>query len=45
MEPLAPLLETYLPPAECEAIACAAQFRAEAHEGQYRKTGEPYVSQ
>lgn len=44
MESLTALLEIYLPPAECEAVNHAAQFSAEAHKGQYRKTGEPYVS-
>lgn len=44
MESLAPLLETYLPPDECVAVSEAVRFSSEAHQGQYRKTGEPYVT-
>lgn len=44
MESLTPLLETYLTPAECVAIERAAEFSADAHQGQYRKTGEAYIS-
>ncbi len=44
MESLTPFLEPYLPPADCEAVESAVQFSARAHQGQFRKTGEPYVS-
>ena len=44
LESLSPLVETYLPPAECLAIVRATNFSAEAHKGQLRKTGEPYVT-
>lgn len=44
LESLTPLVEIYLPPAECLAIVRATEFSAEAHQGQFRKTGEPYVT-
>jgi (p)ppGpp synthase/HD superfamily hydrolase len=37
-------LETYLPAAQVETIMRAYEFGADAHEGQKRKTGEPYIS-
>ncbi len=37
-------LETYLPKEQVETIMQAYEFGAEAHEGQKRKTGEPYIS-
>jgi len=33
----------YLNPAEARAVADAVAFAVEAHAGQYRKSGEPYV--
>lgn len=36
-------LETYLPPDQVREIYRAYLFGAEAHEGQLRKTGEPYI--
>ncbi|MCP5327623.1 MAG: RelA/SpoT family protein [Sinobacteraceae bacterium] len=36
--------EAYLPPDQVERIRVAAEFGAEAHRGQKRKTGEPYIS-
>ena len=44
MESLTPFIETYLPPAECDAVNRACEYSAVAHQGQYRKTGEPYIS-
>ena len=40
---LCDLLETYLQPAQVKEIYQAYLFSAEAHEGQKRLTGEPYV--
>ncbi len=37
-------LESYLPGAQIERIAEAYKFGAAAHEGQTRKTGEPYIT-
>jgi RelA/SpoT family (p)ppGpp synthetase len=37
-------LESYLPSEQVEAVMRAYEFGAEAHEGQTRKTGEPYIS-
>ena len=34
----------YLPPEQVERIRVAAEFGAQAHEGQKRKTGEPYIA-
>ncbi len=36
-------LETYLQPAQIREVYRAYLFSAEAHEGQRRKTGEPYI--
>ena len=36
--------EAYLPPDQVERIRLAAEFGAEAHRGQKRKTGEPYIA-
>jgi guanosine-3',5'-bis(diphosphate) 3'-pyrophosphohydrolase len=36
--------ETYLPPEQVERIRQAAEFGAEAHQGQKRLSGEPYIS-
>jgi RelA/SpoT family (p)ppGpp synthetase len=36
--------ETYLPPEQVERIRQAAEFGAEAHLGQKRLSGEPYIS-
>ena len=40
---LCDLLETYLQPAQVKEIYQAYLFSAEAHDGQKRLTGEPYV--
>jgi RelA/SpoT family (p)ppGpp synthetase len=37
-------LYTYLPQADIERILAAYEFSASAHQGQTRKSGEPYVS-
>ena len=37
-------LETYMTPEQIEPIAQAYKFGAEAHEGQTRMSGEPYIS-
>ena len=34
----------YLPPEQVERIRAAAEFGADAHRGQRRKTGEPYIA-
>ena len=34
----------YLPPEQVERVRSAAEFGAQAHEGQKRKTGEPYIA-
>lgn len=40
---LCSVLASYLEPAQIEAVRQAAYFSAEAHAGQRRKSGEPYV--
>jgi RelA/SpoT family (p)ppGpp synthetase len=37
-------LESYLPPEQVERVQQAYEFSAEAHRGQKRKSGEPYIS-
>lgn len=37
-------LETYLPPAQVDRIRDAYEFGADAHEGQKRRSGEPYIA-
>jgi guanosine-3',5'-bis(diphosphate) 3'-pyrophosphohydrolase len=37
-------LEKYLPAEQVEAVLSAYEYGAAAHEGQTRKTGEPYIS-
>src|SRR5690606_17453641 len=37
-------LETYLPPAQVDRVRDAYEFGAQAHEGQKRLTGEPYIA-
>jgi GTP diphosphokinase / guanosine-3',5'-bis(diphosphate) 3'-diphosphatase len=37
-------LETYLPPAQVERVRDAYEFGAQAHEGQKRLSGEPYIA-
>ena len=37
-------LEAYLPEKQVETIARAYEYGADAHDGQTRKTGEPYIS-
>ena len=37
-------LEAYLPEEQVETVVRAYEFGADAHEGQTRKTGEPYIS-
>jgi len=41
-----PLIDkiSYLPDDQIEAIKLAVEFSAHAHEGQYRRSGEPYVT-
>ena len=38
------ILEPYLPPEQIDRVARAYQFGADAHAGQTRKTGEPYIT-
>ena len=38
------ILEPYLPPDQIDRVAKAYQFGADAHAGQTRKTGEPYIT-
>ncbi|MEN8129251.1 MAG: bifunctional GTP diphosphokinase/guanosine-3',5'-bis pyrophosphate 3'-pyrophosphohydrolase [Pseudomonadota bacterium] len=40
---LCSILETYLEPVEVREVYCAYLYGAEAHEGQTRLTGEPYI--
>lgn len=40
---LCALLETYLPPEQIDKVRRAYEFGARMHEGQYRKSGEPYI--
>ncbi len=40
---LCALLETYLPPNKVQEVYRAYLFSAEAHQGQHRLTGEPYI--
>jgi len=37
-------LETYLPPEEVERVQAAYDFAFQAHEGQRRRSGEPYIT-
>ena len=37
-------LESYLPPEQVDLVARAYEFGARAHEGQKRKSGEPYIT-
>ena len=37
-------METRVPAEDLERIRAAYEFAAEAHKGQFRKTGEPYIS-
>ena len=37
-------LESYLPPAQVDRVRDAYEFGAEAHEGQKRLSGEPYIA-
>ena len=37
-------VSSYLPPDQVERIRTAAEFGAEAHQGQKRLSGEPYIS-
>jgi len=41
---LCTLLEGYLEPDQVKEVYRAYLFGAEAHEGQYRLSGEPYIS-
>ena len=44
MRHLIDTLQTYLPQEQIDIVVRAYEFGAEAHEGQTRKTGEPYIS-
>jgi (p)ppGpp synthase/HD superfamily hydrolase len=44
MRHLVDTLQTYLPQEQIDTIIRAYEFGAEVHEGQTRKTGEPYIS-
>ena len=37
-------LETYLPPADLPSITAAYEFSAKAHQGQHRRSGDPYIT-
>ncbi len=39
-----PLLKSYLNPADTECVLAAYRYSAQAHTGQTRKTGEPYIT-
>jgi GTP pyrophosphokinase len=41
---LVPRLEAYLPAEDIPSIASAYEFSAKAHEGQQRRSGEPYIT-
>lgn len=43
IDELCSVLASYLEPVQIEAVREAAFFAAQAHVGQYRKSGEPYV--
>ena len=40
---LSKTIGTYLQPEQVNKVQLAYQFSAEAHEGQKRKSGEPYI--
>jgi (p)ppGpp synthase/HD superfamily hydrolase len=44
MRHLVDALQTYLPQEQIDTVVRAYEFGAAAHEGQTRKTGEPYIS-
>ena len=44
IDDLAERLASYLEPDQIDQVRRAYSFAAEAHEGQYRKSGEPYSS-
>ncbi len=44
LEELLAVVSTYLPSEQAQRIETAAEFAAEAHRGQKRKTGEPYIA-
>lgn len=46
MSVASPLIDkiTYLPKDQIEAVKLAVEFATHAHEGQYRRSGEPYVT-
>ena len=41
---LKPKLESYLKPEDVERVELAYNVARSAHEGQYRKSGEPYIT-
>ncbi|WP_202080180.1 RelA/SpoT family protein [Caldalkalibacillus salinus] len=43
IEALIEQVKTYLPSTDVDLIQRSYQFAAEAHEGQYRRSGEPYI--
>ncbi len=44
VSPLIDLARAYLPEEDCEQLRAAYRFSDEAHLGQYRQSGEPYIS-
>lgn len=44
IESLTKRLESYLPPEQVDLVRHAWHFAREAHEGQFRKDGDPYIS-
>ncbi len=44
LEDLLTAVGAYLPPEQAQRIQSAAEFAADAHRGQKRKTGEPYIA-
>ncbi|MCA3039339.1 MAG: HD domain-containing protein, partial [Rhodocyclaceae bacterium] len=41
---LLPIISTYLKPADIEKVQAAFEMARAAHEGQSRKSGEPYIT-
>jgi guanosine-3',5'-bis(diphosphate) 3'-pyrophosphohydrolase len=44
LQQLVETLESYLPEDQVESVVRAYEFGADAHEGQTRKSGEPYIT-
>ena len=44
IESLSETLSTYLTPDQVEQVRAAYEYAREAHEGQFRRTGHPYIT-